>query len=112
MFFDLWSPIRKLSLCLQPPVACSFTRMLKQRLGSLRKAILLWELSPGVRLWVLLVRRPCWYSSTVWAPLTSQSEPSHLGIAAQVFPAPSQSVQCWRAPSFLGLVLCQQNHLN
>lgn len=75
MPFDLWSPVLKLSLCSQPPVGCSFTGMLKQRLGRLRKAVLLWVLSPSVGLWVLLVRRPCWYLSTAWPPLTPQSEP-------------------------------------
>lgn len=51
------------------------------------------------------IQAQCGYS---WLP---SQKLYHLGIAGQVFPAPSQSVQCWRAPSFLGLVLCQQEHL-
>lgn len=102
VLFDLWSPVLKESLCLQAPVACSFTGMLKQRLGSLRKAILLWVLSPGVGLWVLLVRRLCWYSSTVWLPLASQSDSFSSGDSRSGFPCSFTVCSVLESPQFSG----------
>lgn len=104
MPFDLWSPVMKLSLCSQPPVGWLLLYWnAEERLGRLRKAILFWVLSPSVGLWVLLVRRPCWYLSTAWPPLTPQSEPFSSRDSRPGFPCSFAVCPVLESPQFSGL---------